>query len=191
MGVKNGDLSTAQRISELELSDRGAKVMALALDGMTWQGIADELGVSYNTARRDIIKANKAALEKRDKLAASMLAKMGAELNEGQAFCMAVVEDVQRELALLEKANISRGRADKKSKLEKRALLALDRYDKLAHRYATLMGMVESGRASVTIQGVSTIQLTLGGVPVEPLPEPPPEGPGTVEGTLVKRDDTE
>lgn len=191
MGVKNGDLSTAQRISELELSDRGAKVMALALDGMTWQGIADVLGVSYATARRDIIKANKAALEKRDELAARNLAIMTATLEENINISQAIIRDIEEEKAEVDKVDISRGRADKKSKLEKRQLLAMDRVDKLIHRQAVLLGLSDSGRTGVTIQGVSTINLTLGGVPVEPLPAPPTEGTRTVEGTLVQRDDTE
>jgi len=186
MGTPKGSLSAKQRAQDMQYNERVVTAQELALQGHTWGEIAKIMGVDYKTPRNQIIKANAALLEKQDDFAEQLLAKWDAELLEGQAFCISILDKVQLELAKL--ALQSRVPADKIQTVEKRGLLALDRYSKLVARHAALRGMNENGRAvGVTILGVASITIALPGAPQQPTaPEP-----RTVEGALAHTDDSE
>lgn len=163
MGLNKSDTSSTEQAKAIERAERGAEVMALALSGLTYAAIGKQLGVSTSTARNDLIRSNRAALQERDELAEKMLAKMSADLQQNLNFCNAIVERVDGEIA-----NIPRVSAQEKPKrdiaaLEKRALLSIDRADRIIHRFASLTGMYpHDGRVGgVTIQGVASITIAL------------------------------
>ena len=182
MGTNKSALSAKQRGQDFLRNDRAVEVLDYALEGLTWRQIAETTGVSYETVRKDIIKANKAALEKRDDLAQRNLAIMTATLEENLNILNSVIQDIE-----LEKTESKTLSPDKKAKLEKRQLLAMDRVDKLIHRQATLLGMTDQRAAGVTIQGVASITIQLPGGPLPATTEEPP----TIPGTLVHSDDSE
>lgn len=180
MAIARNKNSAKETALALGREERARQVLELALAGFSWVAIGKQLGVSRETARQDVLRANRAALEKRDELAQKMLAKMSADLTEGMNFCMKIIEDVQAEVA-----NIPRLSGQKKPKrdvagLEKRALLALDRLDRMVHRYSSLTGLYpHDGGNKLIVQGVGTIQLTVGGPPVT-LPDSDQPGNGRV-----------
>jgi hypothetical protein len=180
MAIARNKKSAKQTTQEIARSERALSVIDMALTGMSWVKIGAELGIAPNTAKADVVKANKAALAKRDQLAEDMLALMGSELLENMNILSARIQAEQLELASNPTLT-----SDKKEKHVKLQLLAMDRMDKLVHRYATLMGLYpHDGGNKLVLQGVGSIQLTLGAPPAQ-------DQPPTIPGTLVQTDDTE
>jgi len=162
MAVGRDKNSAKETALALGREERAGKVLDMALDGMSWVAIGKALGVSRETARQDVLRANRSALEKRDELAEKMIAMMSANLQESINFSMSIIERVENEIA--------RVIADENSKrdlseIERRGLLAADRLDRATHRFASLTGLYphDGGGNKLFVQGSATITIELPG----------------------------
>ncbi len=154
-----------RRAKQVEVLERGTRVLELSRLGWTLREIAAEVGVSHITVRKDLLKAVARAEDGNRPAAKEFIAHEVARME-------AIKDKLLAQMHLKER--------DKAPDLK-----AIDRYERLVHRQAQLLGVYTGNAPQQTNNGlvINIVGHTRGEVEADE----DAEDADVVQGTMVRR----